>query len=89
MSFTSVQDTARFVAASLDLDRWEEFSGIVGETKTFGEVVDVVEGIMRERVERVYLREGGGEKAERAMGSLIYSEVSFDLHWIETNADGD
>lgn len=77
ITFTSVQDTAKFVAASLDLDKWEELSGIVGETKTFDEVVDVAERITGKTFLRTYLIKGGGERAERLLESLIYSEVSF------------
>lgn len=37
LTFTSAQDIGKFVAASLDLDEWEDVSGIVGESTTSGD----------------------------------------------------
>lgn len=43
--FTSTQDVGRFVAGSLDLERWEPVSGMAGDKKTYDEVVEIVERI--------------------------------------------
>lgn len=47
--FTSTQDVGRFVAASLDLERWEPVSGMAGDKKTYEEVVEIVERITGEK----------------------------------------
>lgn len=75
ITFTSAQDTGKFVAASLDLDRWEEVSGIVGQTTTWNEVVDVADAITGKRFLRTYLREGGGERAEKILENRFFAEV--------------
>lgn len=43
--FTSTQDAGRFVAGSLDLERWEPVSGMAGGKKTYDEVVEIIERI--------------------------------------------
>lgn len=75
VTFTSAQDTAKFVAASLDLDKWEDVSGISGETKTFDEVVDVVDKITGKKLTRTYVKEGGGERAEKLLENTFFAEV--------------
>lgn len=42
-TFTYTPDIGKFVAASLDLERLDELSGVFGETKTWDEAVDVAE----------------------------------------------
>lgn len=79
ITFTSAQDTGKFVAASLDLERWEEVSGIVGETKSFNEVVDVAEAITGKKFLRTYLKEGGGERAKKLLENKFYAEVRYSL----------
>lgn len=75
VTFTSAQDTAKFVAASLDLEKWEDVSGISGETKTFDEVVDVVDKITGKKLTRTYLKEGGGQRAEKLLENKFVAEV--------------
>lgn len=67
VTFTSAQDTAQFVAESLDLEKWDEVSGIVGETTTFEEVVDVVDRVTGKKMVRTYVMQGGGERAEKLL----------------------
>lgn len=67
VTFTSAQDTARFVAESLDLEKWDEVSGIVGETTTFEEVVDIVDRVTGKKMVRTYVMQGGGERAEKLL----------------------
>lgn len=75
MTFTSAQDTAKFVAASLDLEEWDDVSGIVGETKTFNEVVDVVDRITGKKLKRTYVKEGGGARVEKLLENKFIAEV--------------
>lgn len=65
LTFTSAQDIGKFVAASLDLDEWEDVSGIVGESTTWNEVMDVAEAITGKKLQRTYLKEGGSERAKK------------------------
>ena len=45
---TRVKDVGRFVAAALDLDKWDEISGIVGSRTTWNEIIRSAERV-RER----------------------------------------
>lgn len=75
VTFTSAQDAAKFVAASLDLETWEEESSFVGETTTFEKVVGITEDITGKKFVRTYLKEGGGEKAEKLLESPFWKSV--------------
>lgn len=66
-TFTYTPDIGQFVAASLDLERWDEVSGIVGETKTWDEAVDVAEVVTGKKFQRTYMKEGGGEAAKQLL----------------------
>lgn len=76
-TFTSAQDTANSVAASLDLDKWEDVSGIVGETTTWNEVIDVAEKITGKKFQRTYLKEGVSETAKKLLERDFYSSVRY------------
>lgn len=43
--FTHTKDTAKFVAASLDLETWEEESFVMGDRMSFNELLKIIEGI--------------------------------------------
>jgi hypothetical protein len=45
ITFTHTKDTAKFVAASLDLEKWDEESFVMGEKLTFNEALKVVEDV--------------------------------------------
>jgi uncharacterized protein YbjT (DUF2867 family) len=45
VALTAGEDVGAFVAASLELDKWPEHSGMVGEVKTFNEVIKLAENI--------------------------------------------
>lgn len=49
VTFTESRDVAKFVAASLDLDEWEEVCGMEGETLTFNEVVILAEKVTKRK----------------------------------------
>ncbi|KAI9878830.1 MAG: hypothetical protein M1830_010399 [Pleopsidium flavum] len=44
-TFTESRDVATFVAASLDLDKWDEISGMEGSTMSFNELVKLAEKV--------------------------------------------
>ena len=45
MTFTRTQDIGRFVAAALDLDKWEEDMGMVRSMASYNEVIDAIEKV--------------------------------------------
>jgi nucleoside-diphosphate-sugar epimerase len=52
--FTNMGDVGKFVAASLDLQHWEPDSRIVGDEKSYAEVVKMAESITAARFEKTY-----------------------------------
>jgi uncharacterized protein YbjT (DUF2867 family) len=44
-AFTTGEDVGAFVAASLELDKWPENSGMVGDVKTYNEVIKLAENV--------------------------------------------
>lgn len=55
--FTSMRDVGKFVAASLDLQHWDPDSRIVGDEKSYAEVVDLAESITGASFEKIYYPE--------------------------------
>jgi len=55
--FTNMRDIGTFVAASLDLPRWEPESRIVGDKLSYGEVVTLAERITGHNFEKTYCPE--------------------------------
>ncbi|KAF2188450.1 NAD(P)-binding protein [Zopfia rhizophila CBS 207.26] len=49
ISMTSVRDIGRFVAASLDLPKWEQNMNIMGDTLTAGELIELSERVTGRR----------------------------------------
>lgn len=45
ITFTSLRDVGKFVAAALDLPEWEEEMGMSGDTLTMGELLDCAEAV--------------------------------------------
>ena len=50
LTFTRLQDVGRFVAAALDLDKWEEEMGMVGSTMSYREVVSAIEKVTKRKM---------------------------------------
>ncbi len=48
-TFTESRDVAKFVAASLDLDKWDEESGMEGSTVSLNEVVKLAEKVTKRK----------------------------------------
>ena len=55
--FTNMRDVGKFVAASLDLQHWDPDSRIVGDEKSYAEVVDLAESITAASFEKTYYPE--------------------------------
>jgi nucleoside-diphosphate-sugar epimerase len=55
--FTNMRDVGKFVAASLDLKQWDPDSKIVGDSKSYGEVVKLAERITKASFEKTYYPE--------------------------------
>lgn len=55
--FTNIRDIGKFVAASLDLGQWDPDSWIIGDKKSYAEVVDLAESITGANFERTYYPE--------------------------------
>lgn len=52
--FTHTRDVAKFVAAALDLPKWEEETYVKGDKLTWNEFVKLVEEVKGEKIEVVY-----------------------------------
>jgi nucleoside-diphosphate-sugar epimerase len=52
--FTNMRDIGKFVAASLDLQHWDPDSRIVGDEKSYAEVVDLAESITAASFEKAF-----------------------------------
>lgn len=50
MTFTRTQDIGKFVAAALDLEKWEEEMGMVGSTMSYNEVVGAIEKVTKRKM---------------------------------------
>ncbi|MCJ1471954.1 hypothetical protein MMC13_000596 [Lambiella insularis] len=49
VTFTTMGDVGRFVTAALDLEKWDEEMGMVGETASFNEVLALAERITKRK----------------------------------------
>jgi uncharacterized protein YbjT (DUF2867 family) len=52
---TDVRDVGRFVAASLDLEKWEPEFGMSGSTLTYDQLVEVAEKVTGKSIDKKYL----------------------------------
>ena len=50
LTLTRLQDVGKFVAAALDLDKWEEEMGMVGDTKSYNEVISAIEKVTKRKM---------------------------------------
>jgi len=55
MAFTTGEDVGSFVAASLDLDKWPENSSMVGDVKTYNEVIALAEKFRDRKFDVTYI----------------------------------
>ncbi|KAM0325937.1 hypothetical protein ACHAQA_007242 [Verticillium albo-atrum] len=77
ISFTSSRDVGRFVAASLDLPKWEEDMSMAGETITMGELLASAEAVTGKKLTVTKLHKDDVEK------KLAASEDFMERMWLE------
>lgn len=53
--YTRIEDVGRFVAASLDLDVWPQYSQMRGDRMTYNEVLQIAEGVRGKKFQTTYL----------------------------------
>lgn len=80
VTLTTIQDVGSFVAASLDIESWDEESGMVGETTTWNEVVKVAERITGRSFLERNVREdseliGDGGGIFKSPEDILYSQA--------------
>ncbi|KAF5360694.1 hypothetical protein D9756_005118 [Leucocoprinus leucothites] len=63
VTFTTVEDVGRFVAAAVKLERWPEELGMAGETTTYNQVIRDAEAVTGRKFEVQYLDKGQITKA--------------------------
>jgi nucleoside-diphosphate-sugar epimerase len=62
ITFTTVADVGRFVAAAVELENWEPESCMVGEMASYKEIVQMAEGVTGEEFTVTYLGREGLER---------------------------
>lgn len=82
--FTTTKDIGRFVAASIDLDKWPEVLGMVGERTTWNKLVDTVEKIMGKKITRKYTGlEEMRQTAKSVSGANPFVKFHHQVSWIQ------
>ena len=80
LTFTRTQDAGKFVAAALDLDRWEEEMGMVGDIMSYNEVNDVIEKVTRRKM---LAKENSEEDLKKMIkedkGAMFYNQVRLSI----------
>ena len=80
MVFTRVQDVGKFVAAALDLDKWEEEMGMVGSTMSYNEVVAAIEKVtQRKMLVKKNTEEELKTMIQKDEGSRFYNQVRLSI----------
>lgn len=74
--FTTNWDVGRFVAASIDLDKWPDMLCMVGEKTTWNKVVDTVEKVTGKGLTRKYT---GLEEMIQAAEAEMNPFVKFNM----------
>lgn len=49
LAITEINDICRYVVASVDLDHWDEFSGIASELLSFNEIIAILEDVTKRK----------------------------------------
>ena len=80
LTFTRLQDVGKFVAAALDLDKWEEEMGMVGETMSYNEVVSAIEKVTKRKM---LVQENSEEELKKLIedveGARFYNQVRLSI----------
>ncbi|KAH6880676.1 hypothetical protein B0T10DRAFT_551477 [Thelonectria olida] len=88
VSFTSMRDVGRFVAAALDIPNWEEEMGMAGDTLTMGELLASAEAVTGKEFKVTLLRQEDLE--ERLANATDFMErmwIEFHLAYIRDRED--
>lgn len=88
ISLTSMRDVGRFVAASLDLPKWEEEMSMVGETLTMGELLASAEAVTGKKFNVTVLK--WQDLEERLATTTDFMErlwIEFNLAYIRDQQD--
>lgn len=75
MAVTEINDVCRFIVASLDLDYWDEESGIVGESLSCNEIIETVEKVTGRKVLMKYNSMEEMERGATEPGRRFYEQV--------------
>ena len=80
LTFTRLQDVGKFVAAALELDKWEEEMGMVGSTMSYREVVSAVEKVTKKKMS---VKENSAEKLKKMIKedakTRFYNQVRLSI----------
>lgn len=80
VTFTRTQDIGKFVAAALDLEKWEDEMGMVGSTMSYNEVVTAIEKVTRRKMLRKETPEEELKKMIREdEGAKFYNQVRLSI----------
>lgn len=80
LTFTRLQDVGKFVAAALDLDRWEDEMGMVGSTMSYNEVIDAIEKVTKRKM---LVKNNSEEELKKLIkedkGAVFYNQVRLSI----------
>lgn len=80
LTFTRLQDVGKFVAAALDLDRWEDEMGMVGSTMSYNEVIDAIEKVTKRKM---LVKSNSEEELKKLIkennGAVFYNQVRLSI----------
>lgn len=80
MTFTRTQVIEKFVAAALDLERWEEDMEMVGDTTSYNEVIGAFEKFTRWKM---FVKDNSEDKLKKMVkeveGAKSYNEVRLSI----------
>lgn len=80
LKFTRTQDIGRFVAAALDLEKWEEEMGMVGTTASYNEVIGAIEKVTRRKM---LVKHNSREELKKMImedeGARFYNQVRLSI----------
>ena len=76
---TTLRDVGRFVAASLDLPKWEKEMSLVGDTLTMGELVKIAEEVTGKKFDVKKLTSGELKKK----GEALQPDQFMEQVWLE------
>ena len=80
LTFTRLQDVGKFVAAALDLDKWEEEMGMVGDSMSYNEVVSAIEKVTKRKM---LVKRNSEEELKKLIeeveGARFYNQVRLSI----------